>query len=39
MVRGLRQRGQHVTFFYHITRERGLVSAIRATFASVRSIF
>ena len=24
MVRGLRQRGQHVTFFYHITRERGL---------------
>jgi glycosyltransferase involved in cell wall biosynthesis len=24
MVHGLRQRGQHVTFFYHITRERGL---------------
>jgi len=24
MVRSLRQRGQHVTFFYHITRERGL---------------
>ena len=24
MVRGLRQRGQHVSFFYHITRERGL---------------
>jgi len=24
MVRGLRQRGQSVTFFYHITRERGL---------------
>lgn len=25
MIRGLRQRGQHVTFFYHISRERGQV--------------